>query len=148
VKKLLLVLALMILWAVPAAAQDCVEVDLDVAPELMPGEVYYFDATLTNCGDEAGIIFLNITVDYIWGMLEIPQIPVFMGAGETFSHSLPFMLPEMIPSGSGSICVTATKGAAVASDCVEFNIFNPGWGSSLNSSDEFDKEPKETVVER
>jgi hypothetical protein len=140
VKNLLLILVLMIFGIVPAAAGDCVEVGLEVEPELVPGEVYYFYAELTNCGDEAGIVYLDITVDYIWGAIEIPQVPVFMGAGVTFSHPLPFMLPPAIPSGSGSICVTATSGDAVSSDCVEFTIFNAGWGSSLNDADDFGKE--------
>jgi hypothetical protein len=143
-KRILLLVALSAFLAVPGLAEDCVEVDLEVAPELWPGEIYYFYAELTNCGDEAAVVYLDVSINYILGSIEVTDIPIFMGAGETFSRSVPFMLPDCAPSGEGGLCVTAASGGAEATDCVEFTIFNPGWGLSDKASDKQDKDTQST----
>lgn len=142
-KKLIPLIMAIVLGAAPVSADDCLVVDLDVAPQLVPGEVYNFYAELTNCGDEAGIIYLDIKVDYMVGTFEATGLPVFMGAGESFSRTVPFMLPDCAPSGDASICVTAHMGEIEASDCVEFTIFNPGWGFSTKAADERDKDSED-----
>lgn len=138
-KGLLLLTALISFLAVPVLAENCVEVDLEVDPVLSPGEVYYFDASLTNCGDD-GLIFLTVVIDYGVGDIDFPEFPVFMPAGETFAHSIPFVLPECAPSLDASICVTARSGEVVASDCVEFSIVNPNWGATKNTDDDVPKD--------
>jgi hypothetical protein len=140
VKILLLLTALISFLTVPVLGAECVEVDLEVDPVLTPGEVYYFDAELTNCGDEAGMIFLTIVIDYGLGDIEIPEFPVYMQAGQVFAHSLPFVLPECAPSLDASICVTARSGEVEASDCVEFSIVNPNWGASKTTFDDIPKD--------
>ncbi len=132
-KRLLACIAVLSLFTVPSFAADCVEVDLDVDPILIPGEMFYFFAELTNCGDEGGVIFLTIEVSHDAGTFTIPEIPVYMAAGETFTCSVPMVLPHAIPTGDGSICVTAVKGDAEASDCIYFTIENDaGSGQKQN----------------
>jgi len=144
-KKLLTILALVAFLTAPVLAEDCVEVDIEVDPELVPGETYYFYAELTNCSDEGGIVYLTISFDYIVGTFEISDVPVYMGAGETFSRSIPFMLPPSAPSGDGSLCVKARIGEYEDNDCVEFTIHNPDWGASQNPFEEKDrKDTRET----
>ena len=135
-KKILALVALISLLSIPVFADDCVEVDLEVDPVLVPGQVYYFYAELTNCSDEAGIVYLTISMNYILGTFEIKDIPVYMGAGETFSRSMPFVLPHMAPAGDGSMCVTARKGEVTASDCVYFTIENGSQGRSQKPTDQ------------
>ena len=137
-KKFLLSIAMLSLLAVPVLAEDCVEVDIDIDPVLAPGEVYYFDASLTNCSDEVDIVFVTITFEYATCDLELVEIPVPMAPGDTFSRSLPFTLPDFAPSGDGHLCVTARVGEVVAEDCAYFTINNPNWGATLTPAKDLD----------
>jgi hypothetical protein len=125
--KRILILALSLaLLSLPAIADDCVEVDIETDAELEVGVMYYFYAELTNCGD-AGMVGISLSLEFGEYYFEFPgDIQFYMGAGETISRSVPFIIPPVIPSGNVTLCVTASKGDATSTDCLYMTINNPG----------------------
>lgn len=104
--------------AVPAFADNCVEVDIEMTPEVVAGEMGegYFE--LVNCGDEASTVMLAISMELMGGVVvDLPEVPVMLGAGEMISTSFVYPAPPGLTGSSFSLCVTATLGGAVASDC-------------------------------
>ena len=98
---------------------DCVEIDLELPDTVYTGpgsveiESGYFE--LTNCGDEAATIMLNVEIEMsiVDTSFVISDIPVNLGAGETISREFRFLVPPIVPSGEYGICITAVSGDAM-----------------------------------
>jgi len=105
-------------FAAPAFADDCVEVDVEMAPEIVAAEVGEGFIEVLNCSDEAGIVMVAMTMELMNGIfVELPEVPVMLGAGEVISTTFYYPAPPGLTGGSFGICVTATLGDAEASDC-------------------------------
>jgi hypothetical protein len=114
------------LLSVPAFAEDCLEIAFEVEPELQVGVVYFFYGEITNCGDEAGEVFFDVTIETGEMSYEMPQFSIYMAAGQTIARSFAFVVPPIIPEGDVTICVTATLGEATASECIYLTVTHPG----------------------
>lgn len=133
-KHLLIALsALLLLGAAPSFAADCVEVDIElpasVAAEAGSFAEGYFE--LTNCGDEAATVELNVTIA-IGGLppFEIGGIMFPLGAGEVVSREFVIPVPPTAVGQEVTICLDAMIGEATASDCATMVIE----GASATSS--------------
>ncbi|UCC45684.1 MAG: T9SS type A sorting domain-containing protein [Candidatus Zixiibacteriota bacterium] len=138
-----------------AAAADCVEVDIELTPVVVAGEPFegYFE--LVNCGDEAAVIELTFDIQFNEHSIQIPGIPVRMGAGQTISKSFECIMPSFLAGNSISFCVAAVSGDATSSDCATMNIVegspdyrNLSFSVALSNDDcvEVELELPETVV--
>jgi hypothetical protein len=107
-----------------ASAADCVEVDIELPDTVVaePGATAtgYFE--LTNCGDEAGTIWLAIDVDLNGTPFAVGEVPVYLGAGETISREFIFPVPPLAVGYTVTFCVTATSGEYEASDCATVTV--------------------------
>ncbi|MBD3217574.1 MAG: T9SS type A sorting domain-containing protein [candidate division Zixibacteria bacterium] len=104
-------------------AAECVEVEVELTPEVVAGETIegYFE--LTNCGDDAAVITLALTIELFNGQtIELPGFPVEMGAGETIARDFSFIAPPPFAGNTFGLCITATSGDAEASDCASTTI--------------------------
>jgi hypothetical protein len=119
-----------------ALADDCVDVDVELTPEAVVGEALDASFELTNCGDEADTVWVDFDlVLFNDQTVDLPAIPVLMGAGEVISHQFSFNVPQGFSYFVGNtfeVCVTATSGTAEASDCASTLIAD---GSSASASD-------------
>ncbi len=110
----------------PATVKDlqnwCVEVDLESSPEAYINGTMWFSAELTNCGDTPGLVHLSGTLEMPGHTFPFHLPPVHLGAGETFSVSREFTVPFFMPTGTYTVCVTATLGDAEDSDCTTTEI--------------------------
>ncbi len=135
-KKLILVAVLVVsllsfclVWAEmkPATVKNlqnwCVEVDVESSPQVYIGGTVWFSAEVTNCGDTPGMVNIDGTVEvpgYDPFPFSLP--PVYLGAGETFTNSWDFEVPFFMPTGTYTLCVTATLGDAQDSDCTSTEV--------------------------
>jgi hypothetical protein len=102
-----------------SSSDDCVEVDLELPDTIVAGPESFGEGyfELTNCGDEAATVYLDITLDLPDTSVSMTGIPVNLGAGETISKSFTFPVPPIVPNGTYVICVTTTAGTAMSSAC-------------------------------
>ena len=123
----------LLLAAAPTAfSADCVEVDIELTPEVVVGPGNFGEGffELTNCGDEADTVQLSFTIDLGLGQpFEIHAIPIPIGAGETISREFRFPAPPVAAGVTVTFCVTATLGTAEASDCASVTFLDDGSGS-------------------
>jgi hypothetical protein len=139
-KKLILtltVLAFAFFGAQSLMAADCVEVDIELTPEVVAGATIegYFE--LTNCGDDAAVITLALTLQLFTDQtIELPGFPVEMAAGETIARDFSFIAPQPFAGYTFGLCVTATSGDAEASDCASTTIIE-GSGVASGGKDDF-----------
>ena len=106
--------------AAPVWSADCVEVDIELPGSVIAAPGAFADGyfELTNCGDEAGMVVLNVTIAF--GNIppfEIGGIQFPLGAGEVVSREFRVPVPPTAAGNEVSICIEATIGEAVASDC-------------------------------
>ncbi len=156
----LVVFAFMAFGIQSLQAADCVEVDVELTPEVVAGETIEAYFELTNCGDEAAVVTLAISLELFNGQtIELPGIPVDMGAGETIARDFSFIAPPPFAGYTFGLCVTATSGDAESSDCASTTILEGsglygstkddfGLNLSLNSTDclEMEFELSDTVT--
>ncbi|HWR83234.1 MAG TPA: FlgD immunoglobulin-like domain containing protein [Candidatus Deferrimicrobium sp.] len=111
-----------------AAASECVDISLELPDTVKTGsnEEGYFE--LTNCGDEAATINLDVSIDTPDTAFSLTGLPVRLGAGETISKNFRFPIPPIVPSGEYVLCVTATSGQAVATSCQTVIVEGGGGG--------------------
>ncbi|MBD3404009.1 T9SS type A sorting domain-containing protein [candidate division GN15 bacterium] len=131
-RKLLLSLALLslVFGGSAAMAEDCVEVDIELPATVVaePGAFATGFFELTNCGDEAGIVEMNVSIAFTNGpAFDVGTIPVPVGAGEVISRE--FRVPVPPPAGGQelTICVEAALNDAAASDCATMAIEGDGF---------------------
>ncbi|RKX24204.1 MAG: hypothetical protein DRP46_13595 [Candidatus Zixiibacteriota bacterium] len=114
-------------------AEDCVEVDIElpatVVAEAGGFATGYFE--LTNCGDDAGYIWLEFDIDLNGVQFPIGQIPVYLGAAETISREFYFPVPPLAMGYTVTFCVTATSGEYVADDCATMTVESSDGGESI-----------------
>lgn len=103
-----------------AWSAECVTVDIELpgSVQAAPGAFAdgYFE--LTNCGDEAAIVTLSVTIAF--GNIppfEIGGIQFPLGAGEVVSREFRVPVPPNAAGNEVSICIEAAIGESVASDC-------------------------------
>jgi hypothetical protein len=101
----------------------CVEVDVESSPQAYINGTMFFSAEITNCGDTPGRVQINGTVQ-VPGHDPFPFAfrAVYLGAGETFANSWDFDVPFFMPTGTYTLCVTATLGDAQDDDCTSTEI--------------------------
>ena len=138
-KRLIGLLAMVSLLAVPAFADDCVDISFEAEPELQVGVVYFIYGEITNCSDEAGLIFFNISLDAGYMTYTFPEFSVFMAAGQTFAKSFPFVIPPVVPEGDVTITITATKGEASDTEIIYLTVTHPGGDDDGDESPRNDK---------
>ncbi len=121
-RKLLLpvLFAFLVMGAGAVQAADCVEVDIEL-PATVTAEAGafaegYFE--LTNCGDEAGLVELSISIE-ISGIppFEVGGIQLPIGAGETISREFVLPVPPSAGGNEVTFCIDAAIGEASSSDC-------------------------------
>ncbi|NOY88594.1 MAG: T9SS type A sorting domain-containing protein [FCB group bacterium] len=102
-----------------ASADNCVDVDLELPDTVVAGPASFADGyfELTNCGDEADTTWLEVGLNLFDTTINIGNIPVMLGAGETISRNFHFPVPPIVPAGEYGICIYATSGDAMASAC-------------------------------
>jgi len=121
-------------FTLSAAEGDCVEVALELPDTVVvegPSPAFvegYFE--LTNCGDEAAEIILDLEASItIQGIIDttinLAGFPVKMAAGETFVRSFKFPAPPL--DGVYTMCVTTTSGEAVAVSCQTMVVVGSGF---------------------
>jgi len=124
-RTMLLLVAMLMVTAAPSLwAADCVQVDIELTPQVVAGEIAegYFE--LTNCGDTAATVELAFDIEINGQPISLGGIPVRLGASETVSHSFKAPVPGFAVGNSISICVTATSGTAEASDCASMTVIS------------------------
>lgn len=136
-RKLLptLLSAALLLVAPAVFAADCVDVDIELPATLAPLEMSngYFE--LTNCGDEATTVWLEVDVDFSGQTFSLGNIPVMLAAGETRSREFVFIVPPPAAGATVELCVTATAGDASASDCAVVSVTD-GTGTESSGGDD------------
>ncbi|MEW5796466.1 MAG: FlgD immunoglobulin-like domain containing protein [Candidatus Zixiibacteriota bacterium] len=118
-----------------ALSSECVEVDLELSDVIYTGAGDFFGEAyfeLTNCGDEDAVIQLGLDIEG-YDLFDVIALPVRLGAGETVSREWRFPVPPFIPAGSYTICVTATSGGAIATDCETIEVRS---GQPVGASDQ------------
>ena len=116
-----------------ALVDDCLEMDIELTDVIytsqadLPAEAYF---ELTNCGDDNADVSLKLDIKGYTLSSNSTQV-IQVGAGETISRKWSFAVPSYIPSGVYNICVTATAGTAITTDCetVEVRSTPPTSGS-------------------
>ncbi len=110
-------------------AADCVNLDLELTPEVLAGSVGQGSFELTNCGDLAGTIVLTVALQIPDGpTIEIADIPVQLGAGETIIRNFTYPAPWILTGHTFGLCVTAQMGEASAHDCASTTIVHDSNG--------------------
>ncbi|MBU8934019.1 MAG: T9SS type A sorting domain-containing protein [candidate division Zixibacteria bacterium] len=128
----------------PVLAQECVELDIEFPNEASSdygGMVNGF-VELINCGDEAGVAWLEIEVEVMNQYITLGLVPLNLGAGEGVSRELFIPTPPSIFGDSIMLCVTAyadahDSSAALASECASIYIPNFGGGELTGTSPTF-----------
>lgn len=120
--------------ALSGAAGECVDVDLEFPDTVYAGPASFLEGSfeLTNCGDEATSITMDVALDFFDTSMTVGGIPVELGAGETIAREFRFPAPPALPSGEYTICVTATAGEAMATSCQTIVVvgFSPTVGQA------------------
>jgi len=123
--KLLITFAALalVLWAVPAMAEDCVDVELGA--QLVTGDPYdilslYFMAV--NCGSEPGMVNFTVTLEKDFMEIGTAEFVCYMPAGEPFEQELELPIPDYVPAGTYTLCVTATLGEATDTSCASITL--------------------------
>ncbi len=106
-----------------ANADDCVDVELEA--EVVSSEPYqildiYF--SLENCGTEPGVVTLTATLEYNGEEAGSAATELYMPAGEMLIKELELPLPEIVPPGEYTLCVTAELGNAVDTSCATITL--------------------------
>ncbi len=126
-KRFILFAAIVCLPLLPgvAAADECVELDLELTPTAGPDSAgitwVEFSAELTNCGTERCRVQLTVELN---AGLPVPPVTFYisLNAGQTAARSRKFPVPPNVPPGTYEVCATATCGAASSSDCASVTI--------------------------
>ncbi len=115
-----------------ANANECVEVDLELPDTVDVTAGDYFDGyfELTNCGDEAATILMDVSLQTPDTTVTLTAIPVDLGAGETISKEFHFPIPAFVPAGEYGMCITATSGSAVSTVCQTVVVLNDNGGNN------------------
>jgi hypothetical protein len=109
-----------------ALEDDCLEIDLEItdviytSPHDNMADAYF---ELTNCGDQDADVNLRLEVTG-YDLSGATNLPVQVGAGETVSRQWAFAVPSFIPSGTYLVCVTATAGSALVTDCESVEVLS------------------------
>ncbi|MBD3332360.1 T9SS type A sorting domain-containing protein [candidate division GN15 bacterium] len=115
---------------VAATADECVEIDLELPDTVVaePGSMAegYFE--LVNCGDEAELITLGLTLELMDTSVTFTGPKAMLGAGESVSRDLNLPIPPVVPAGTYVICVSASAGDAFASTCQTVVVVNSDMG--------------------
>ncbi len=111
-----------------ATADECVDLSLELPDTVVAGDDEFGEGyfELTNCGDEAADIELEIQIDMPDTTITLSGMIVPLGAGETISKNFTFPVPPFIPGGDYTFCVTATSGEAVATACQTMYVESNG----------------------
>ena len=124
-RKLLVTVAILAvaLWAVPAMAEDCVDVELGA--QVISGDPYdilslYFMAV--NCGSEPGMVDFTVTLEKDFVEIGSAEFTCYMPAGEPFEQEIELPIPGDVPPGTYTLCVTATLGEATDSSCASITL--------------------------
>lgn len=101
----------------------CVEVDLEILPGPDPnGLTQTLSSELTNCGDEAALLDVDVTLDLNGTVLGPFSHHVYLAAGGSLVRNITFYVPPVVPAGSYSLCVKATIGESSDEDCVTVDV--------------------------
>jgi hypothetical protein len=119
-KKLMILMSILAIafYAAPASAEDCVDVELGaevVESETIDILQLYF--SLENCGTEPGTVDLTVELTHNGEEVGTGTFPVYMPAGEIIIQELELPLPDMVPPGEYTLCVTAELGTATDTAC-------------------------------
>ncbi len=121
---LLFAAAVLVFGMQPVMAQDCAELDIEFDNEASPeyGGIVTGYVELINCGDEAGVFWLEVAVEVMNQQIVLGLVPIQLGAGEGISREIFMPTPPVIIGDSIVVCVTAYPDAsgssdALASDC-------------------------------
>ena len=129
--------AMLLLLCSTLRAADCVSVDVELTPEVTAGDLGRGSFEVTNCGDTAGTVMLAFALQIPNGpTIEVADIPVKLGAGETVSHSFTYPALPYLVGYSFGLCITATMGGSSAGDCAVTTITGSA-GSSDGRRDNF-----------
>ena len=104
----------------------CVEVDLELLPGPDPeGLTQTLSTEISNCGDDAALIDVEVTLDLNGMPLGPFTHHVYLPAGGSLVRSVTFVVPPVVPSGSYSLCVKAIIDEAMAEDCATLTVEAP-----------------------
>ncbi len=116
-----------------AWADDCVEVDVELPATLEPLEMAtgYFE--IVNCGDEAAVVDIAVSLEFNGTVIEPGSIPIPMNAGQVISREFVVIAPPVLEGTSVTVCLSAVSGTAEASDCATTVIESAGLASEEGS---------------
>ncbi len=110
-------------FAAPASAEDCVDVELGAeVVESDPVDILQLYFSLENCGTEPGTVDLTVALTVDGEEIGTGMIQVYMPAGEIFVQELELPLPDEVPPGEYTLCVTAELGTAVDTSCATIDL--------------------------
>ncbi|MDZ7860936.1 MAG: hypothetical protein U5O15_09795 [Candidatus Krumholzibacteriota bacterium] len=135
-KKLLVLFSVLViaLYAMPANADDCVDVELGaevVESETIDILQLYF--SLENCGTEPGMVELTVELTYDSEEVGTGTFEVYMPAGEIVVKELELPIPEAVPPGEYALCVTAEMGFASDVACATVYLNDDNMVTSFNT---------------
>jgi hypothetical protein len=124
VRWLTLVSALVaILFAVPALAEDCV--DIRLGAELVPGahgDVLSLNFAAGNCGSESGAAQVTATAADCGETVGVMTMRVRMPAGVPIRRGIRIPLPPGTPPGCYTLCLEAQLGEAYDVSCATVTV--------------------------
>jgi hypothetical protein len=124
--KLLLILvcmSMLMLWSIPAAAENCIDVDLGASvithdPYDMLG-LHFF---AKNCGTCSAVARFVITLEKDLAVIGSMSLLALMPGGISFTHTFAVPVPQCVPAGMYTLCIDATIGTASDHTCVAVTL--------------------------
>ena len=119
-RKLLfgVLLSALFLASAPAAAVDCIDVELDAMP--IPGDPFHYlqiTWSVLNCGDATGRADFTLTLQRGFDYLASMSFRAYLPAGDPVGGRIKLPVVCCIPAGMYTLCVKAELGTASDMAC-------------------------------
>lgn len=120
-------MALIALWAIPALAEHCVDIELGAeVVESDPHDVLSVYFYAENCGTEPGLATFTATLEMYGVPVGTRQFRRYMRVGKAFVKELNLPIPPVVPAGTYTLCLTAELGTASDTACATVTIDDGG----------------------
>ncbi|MFO7915018.1 MAG: hypothetical protein R6U43_04945 [Candidatus Krumholzibacteriales bacterium] len=122
------------LYAAPASAEDCIDVELGAeVVETDPIDILQIYFSLENCGTEPGTVGLTVELTKDAEEIGTGMFEIYMPAGEIFTQELELPLPDVVPPGEYTLCITAELGTATDVACATIDLNEDNMVTSFNT---------------
>lgn len=114
----------------PAAAEDCVDVEIDISRFVPPVPVVHFSVyfSIVNCGSEFAVVECIGTLEQDGQLLGAASVDIPLGAGQEFliDQRVPINPNIEIPTGTCRLCITVISGTSVDMSCATIVVDEDG----------------------